>query len=69
MNPATRHMVEDAYHEACCEARGRGISALAAHKEAVVAAAMLLAALDGLEDEAARSSVIAMNLRPLTQDA
>ncbi|HYD32728.1 MAG TPA: hypothetical protein VEB64_17945 [Azospirillaceae bacterium] len=64
MNEATRTMVEEAYHEAAREAMDRGMSALAAHKEAVVAAAMLLSAVAGVEDEAARAQVVALNLRP-----
>lgn len=64
MDAATRNMVEEAYHEAAEEAKVRGLSILAAHKEAVVAAAMLLSAMTGVEDEAAKSSVIALNLRP-----
>ena len=69
MNDATRNMVEDAYYEAFRESQDRGVSMLNAHKEAVVAAAMLLAALDGLEDDAARAAVIALNLRPLSDEA
>ena len=59
-------MIEDAYHEAIGEAVARGIGLLNAHKEAVVAAGMLLSALTGIEDDSARSQVIALNLRPLT---
>ncbi len=59
-------MIEDAYHEALGEAVGRGVSLLNAHKEAVVAAGMLLSALTGIEDDNAKSKVIALNLRPLT---
>ena len=44
----------------------RGVSLLNAHKEAVVAAGMLLSALTGIEDDNAKSKVIALNLRPLT---
>ncbi len=59
-------MIEDAYHEAFAEAVSRGGSLLTAHKEAIIAAGMLLSALIGLEDEEAKTSVIALNLRPLT---
>lgn len=69
MNDTTRNMIEDAYYEALRESQDRGISLLSAHKEAVVAAAMLLAALEGLEDNAARAAVIALNLRPLADEA
>lgn len=64
MDEATRTMVEEAYYEAASEAIARGLTALTAHKEAVVAAAMLLAALDGQEDNAARAAVVALDLRP-----
>lgn len=64
MDAPTRRMVEDIYDEAADEAIGRGLNLLTAHKEGVVAAAMMLAALLGLEDEVARASVIGLNLRP-----
>lgn len=60
----TRGMIEDAYHEAVQEAMARGASALNAHKEAVIAAAMLLSAMTGVEDEAAKATVVGLNLRP-----
>ena len=59
-------MIEDAYHEALGEAITRSITLLNAHKEAVIAAGMLLSALTGVEDDSAKSEVIALNLRPLT---
>ena len=65
MDSATVRVVEETYHEAADEAMGRGLSTLTAHKEGVIAAAMLLAALKGIEDEAARASVVGLNLRPL----
>ena len=65
MYPATQRVVEETYHEATDEAVQRGLSALTAHKEGIIAAAMLLSALKGLEDEAARASVISLNLRPI----
>ncbi|MEI6559285.1 MAG: hypothetical protein WCO00_12845 [Rhodospirillaceae bacterium] len=58
-------MIEDAYHEAIQEAAVRGVSLLNAHKEAVTAAGMLLSALTGIEDDSAKSAVVALNLRPL----
>jgi len=64
MDASTQRMVEDIYHEAADEAVGRGGNLLTAHKEGVVAAAMMLAALLGVEDEVARSSVVGLNLRP-----
>ena len=59
-------MIEDAYHEALGEAVARGVTLLNAHKEAVIAAGMLLSALTGVEDDSAKSAVIALNLRPLS---
>ena len=64
MDDKTRRLVEDAYQEAVQETVGRGQTLLTAHKEGVVAAAMLLSALGGLEDSAARDAVVALNLRP-----
>ena len=65
MDTATQRVVEETYHEAVDEATDRGLSTLTAHKEGVIAAAMLLAALKGIEDEEARASVVGLNLRPL----
>lgn len=59
-----QRVIEETYHEAAEEAHGRGLSLLTAHKEGVVAATMLLAALTGREDTEARSFVVALNLRP-----
>jgi len=59
-----RSMVEDAYMETADEALDRGASLLVAHKEATTAAAMLLAAMSGMEDEAAIRAVVALGLRP-----
>lgn len=64
MDNATRTMVEEAYHEAVTESLGRGLSTLTAHKEGVTAAAMLLSALTGRQDDQAKADVVALNLRP-----
>lgn len=64
MDGATRTMVEEAYHEAVRESAARGGSLLSAHKEGIVAAAMLLSALTGQQDEDAKGAVVALNLRP-----
>lgn len=66
MDASIRSLVDDAYHEAAEESLARGLSLLTAHKEAVVAAAMLLSAMTGLEDDSARNMVVSMNLRPAT---
>lgn len=67
MDASIRSLVDDAYHEAAQESLARGLSLLTAHKEAVVAAAMLLSAMTGLEDDNARTMVVSMNLRPITE--
>ena len=60
-------MIEEAYFETVNESFDRGLSPLKAHMEGVVAAAMLLSAVEGVEDEAARKQVLELGLRP-TQD-
>ncbi|SCA55788.1 conserved hypothetical protein [Candidatus Terasakiella magnetica] len=47
----------DIYDEALEEAHARGIGAPDDSKEAMTAAAMMLAAMDGIEDEAAYTQV------------
>jgi len=47
----------DIYDEAYEEAIARDIDSLMAHKEAVTAASMMLAAMDGVEDEDARAQI------------
>lgn len=64
MDKSTRVLVEDTYDDTVSETISRGGSKLDAHKEGVVAAAMLFAALTGTEDESARREVVALNLRP-----
>ncbi len=64
MDSVTKDMLEGAYFETIEEALERSLSKLEAHKEAVTAAAMLLAAMEGLEDEEAKGMVVSLNLRP-----
>ncbi|MEH6629309.1 MAG: hypothetical protein V7776_00690 [Halopseudomonas aestusnigri] len=64
MDIASKEMVEEAYFETVIEAKARSESLLTAHKEGVTAAAMLLAALTGVDDEEAKKEVIALELRP-----
>jgi hypothetical protein len=64
MDENTRGVVESAYDETVEEARGRGLSELEAHKEGVVSASMILAAMVGCDHEEAKSHVVGMNLRP-----
>ncbi|WP_135077118.1 hypothetical protein [Terasakiella sp. SH-1] len=57
--------VMDIYDEAFDEALGRGIADMEAKREAKTAAAMMLAAMDGIENEAAYNQVeevVASNL-------
>jgi tellurite resistance protein len=53
-------MVVEAYLETVAEARQAGVSALKAHMEGIIAAAMLVAATAGIEDEDAKKMVVAM---------
>ena len=64
MDDSTIAMLEESYIETVQEALAAGHSKLEAHKEGVVAAAMLLASLNGAEDDAARAAVAALNFRP-----
>lgn len=61
-------MIEDAYFETVKESFDRGLSPLKAHMEGVVAAAMLLSAVEGVEDEEARKKVLELGLRPQADD-
>jgi len=56
----TRSMIQEAYLETVEEARAAGIGKLKAHMEGVTAAAMLVAATIGLEDEDAKRLVVGM---------
>ncbi|WP_026261769.1 hypothetical protein [Kiloniella laminariae] len=64
MDLASKEMVEEAYFETVTEALSRSESLLTAHKEGVTAAAMLLAAMTGTEEDDARREVVALDLRP-----
>lgn len=64
MDKINRAVVEDCYFETVEEALGLSQSLLTAHKEGVTAAAMMLAAITGVEDEEAKRAVVALNLRP-----
>lgn len=68
MDETTRSMLEEAYFETVQESFGRGLTALKAHMEGVVAAAMLLSAMEGVEDDEARKIVLDLGLRP-TEDS
>lgn len=62
MDEGTASMVSEAYHETATEALSQGNSPEIAHREAITAAAMFLAAMTGIEDSAARAQVEAMGL-------
>ncbi len=68
MDQTTISMIEDAYFETVAESFDRGLSPLKAHMEGVVAAAMLLSAVEGVEDDAARKQVMELGLRPRVED-
>tara|TARA_R110002012_G_C11407728_1_gene586604 strand:+ start:138 stop:428 length:291 start_codon:yes stop_codon:yes gene_type:complete len=68
VDDSTRAMIEEAYYETVSESFDRGLSALKAHMEGVVAAAMLLSAMAGTEDEDARKQVMDLGLRPREDD-
>lgn len=59
-----QYLVENTYSATVEETISRGGSLMDAHKEGVVAASMLLAAITGIEDELAKKEVVALNLRP-----
>lgn len=52
--------IKEAYQETVDEAVGRGVEAGKAHEEGVTAAAMLVAAMDGVDDAEARTQVTAV---------
>lgn len=63
MDAATLEMVLTAYDETYQDAAGAGRTADVAHAEGLTAAAMLLAAVSGVEDAAARAEVEKINPR------
>jgi len=64
MDDSIKLMLEESYIETVQEALNAGNSAMDAHKEGVIAAAMLLASMTGSEDDDARSQVAALQFRP-----
>lgn len=64
MKPEIEKVIVDVYLETVSESVARKASPLTAHKEGVTAAAMLLASMTGVEDEAAKKEVVALGLRP-----
>ncbi|MBI3444797.1 MAG: hypothetical protein HY055_05445 [Magnetospirillum sp.] len=63
MDAATLEMVLTAYDETVQDALSAGRNDVTAHTEGLVAAAMLLAAVTGVEDGAARAEVEALDPR------
>lgn len=60
MSDENTEMAKEAYDETIQESLGRGVSSEKAHAEGLTAAAMLLAAMTGIEDAVARAQVEAM---------
>jgi hypothetical protein len=63
MDQALAKMVAQAYDETIQDALGQGRPANVAHQEGITAAAMLLAAMSGVEDLQALRQVEALNLQ------
>lgn len=63
MDAATLEMVLTAYEETNADALSHGHAPDVAHKEGIVAAAMCLAAMTGIEDAAARAQVEALDVK------
>jgi hypothetical protein len=64
MDAYTQNILEDSYMETVEEAMGAGHPAEVAHDEGITAAAMMLAAMEGIEDALARSTVASLALNP-----
>ncbi len=64
IDSGTKEMLASAYAETIDEALSAGMDKAKAHEEAVTAASMLLAAVQGLEDDAARAAVEALGFTP-----
>ncbi len=64
MDAKDQLVVESVYHETAAEALARGDTPLTAHKEAVIAASILLSSLTGVENEPAKKAIVALGLKP-----
>ncbi len=64
MDAKDQLVVESVYHETAAEALARGDTPLTAHKEAVIAASILLSSLTGVENEPAKKAIVALGLNP-----
>jgi hypothetical protein len=63
MDEATKEMLEEAYRDTAEESVARGIPLEKAHQEALVAAAMFLSAIKGVENQAARQQVAVLGFK------
>ena len=63
MDETTKIMLADAYEETIHESYAMGCNPEVAHREGVIAAAMFLSSMTGLEDVAARREVEKLNLK------
>ncbi len=68
LDAGTVQMVADAFDETYDDALAAGHPAAVAKREGLTAAAMFLASLTGMEDEAARAGVEALNLNREEED-
>ena len=64
MDDSIRLMCSEAYDETIHESFAQGRSQEVAHREGVVAAAMFLSSLTGLEDVEARQEIEKLGLKP-----
>ena len=64
MDDSIRLMVSEAYDETIHESFAQGRSPEVAHREGIVAAAMFLSSLTGLEDAEARQEIERLGLKP-----
>jgi hypothetical protein len=63
MDLATIEMLEEAYRDTVEESIARGLPSEKVHEEALIAAAMFLSAIKGVEDEAAKQQVAALGFK------
>lgn len=64
MDASTLEMLSQAYDETVSDALSQGHPGDVAHQEGIIAAAMFLSSMTGIEDAAARAAVQQLGLRP-----
>jgi uncharacterized protein YsxB (DUF464 family) len=64
MDEPMRKMIAEAYDETVSEAMAQGHPPEKAHGEGIIAAAMFLSSMTGVEDAAARAKVEGLRLEP-----